>query len=209
MYSFVTGLRRGQLHRNRDKSVHLRTKCACAATYLQNCQTRNLSSLAVHLLEPPTKALCSNPGHQFKRHHVPRGQCACLGSSPVQGGTAATCFYLFFQRFWRVKSRATTHGNNCRFTAGLPIGQTHAKNQFFKQPEGLRQFRDHRWKALGGENSDLSDLFLFGHYFESYSIELSKYCLNKNSPDRFRFSPPRAFQRWSRNCRNPSGCLAN
>ena len=53
-------------------------------------------------------------------------------------------------------------------TAGLPISETHTKNQFGKQPEGLRQFRDHRWKALGEENSDLSGLFLFRQYFESY-----------------------------------------
>ena len=55
-------------------------------------------------------------------------------------------------------------------TAGLPILWTHTNNQFGKQPEGLRHFRDHRWKALGEENSDLPGLFLFGHYFESYSI---------------------------------------
>ena len=29
------------------------------------------------------------------------------------------------------------------------------KNQFANEPEGLRQFRDHRWKALGKENPDL------------------------------------------------------
>ena len=46
-------------------------------------------------------------------------------------------------------------------------GDAH-KNQFGKQPEGLRRFRDHRWKALGEENSDLVGLFLFRQYFESY-----------------------------------------
>ena len=46
------------------------------------------------------------------------------------------------------------------------------KNQFAKEPEGLRQLRDHRWKTLGEENSDLSGLFLFGRYFESYIKEL-------------------------------------
>ena len=53
-------------------------------------------------------------------------------------------------------------------TAGLLFLETHTKNQFGKELEGLRQFRDHGWKALGEENSDLSDLFLFGQYFESY-----------------------------------------
>ena len=38
----------------------------------------------------------------------------------------------------------------------------------------LRHVQDHRWKALGGENSDLSGLFLFGRYFESYIEYLSK-----------------------------------
>ena len=59
-------------------------------------------------------------------------------------------------------------------TAGLPILRTHTKNQFGKQPEGLRQFRDRRWKALGEENSDLSGHFLFRQYFESYIEYLSK-----------------------------------
>ena len=53
-------------------------------------------------------------------------------------------------------------------TAGLPISETHTKNQFRKQPEGLRQFRDHRWKALGEKNSGLSGQFLFRQYFEDY-----------------------------------------
>ena len=43
------------------------------------------------------------------------------------------------------------------------------KNQFTNEPEGLRHFRDHRWKALGEENSILSGPFLFRHYFESYT----------------------------------------
>ena len=33
------------------------------------------------------------------------------------------------------------------------------KNQFAGEPEGLRQFRDHRWKAPDEENSDLPGLF--------------------------------------------------
>ena len=53
-------------------------------------------------------------------------------------------------------------------TAGLPIMWTHTNNQFADEPEGLRHFRDHRWKALGEENSDLLGLFLFRQYFESY-----------------------------------------
>ena len=54
-------------------------------------------------------------------------------------------------------------------TAGLPMQWTHTNNQFAKQPEGLRHFRDHRWKALGEANLNLSGLFLFRHYFESYT----------------------------------------
>ena len=55
-------------------------------------------------------------------------------------------------------------------TAGLLFLETHMNIQFGKQPEGLRHFRDHRWKALDEENLILSGLFLFRHYFESYSI---------------------------------------
>ena len=43
-------------------------------------------------------------------------------------------------------------GNSDWLTAGLLFLETHANNQFAKQPEGLRHFRDHRWKALGEEN---------------------------------------------------------
>ena len=52
-------------------------------------------------------------------------------------------------------------------TAGLPISDTHTKNQFANEPEGLQQFRDHRWKGLGEENSDLSGLFFCGHFLTS------------------------------------------
>ena len=41
----------------------------------------------------------------------------------------------------------------------MPLSANHV-TQFAKKPEGLRQFRDHRLKALGKENSDLSGLFL-------------------------------------------------
>ena len=54
-------------------------------------------------------------------------------------------------------------------TAELLFLETHTKNQFGKQPEGLRHFRDHRWKALGEGNPGLSGPFLFRHYFESYT----------------------------------------
>ena len=55
-------------------------------------------------------------------------------------------------------------------TAGLPIRYQPTNNQFAGEPEGLRHFWDHHWKALGKENSDLPGLFLFRRYFESYSI---------------------------------------
>ena len=49
-------------------------------------------------------------------------------------------------------------------TVGLPISETYTKNQFVNEPEGLQQFQDHHWKALGGENSDLSGPFLCDHF---------------------------------------------
>ena len=54
-------------------------------------------------------------------------------------------------------------------TAGLLILRKHTNKYFANEPEGLRQFRDHRWKALGEDNPDLSGLFLFRHYFQSYT----------------------------------------
>ena len=50
-------------------------------------------------------------------------------------------------------------------TAGLDVQYELTKKIFANKPEGLRHFRDHRWKALGEENPDLSGLFLFRHYF--------------------------------------------
>ena len=35
----------------------------------------NMSDMVVHLLEWPTLALCSSPGHQTTGHHVPLGWC--------------------------------------------------------------------------------------------------------------------------------------
>ena len=62
----------------------------------------NMSGTVVHLLEWPTLALCSNPGHQTKGHHVPLGWCDCKGSSPALGSLPAACFRLFFLWSWLV-----------------------------------------------------------------------------------------------------------
>ena len=53
-------------------------------------------------------------------------------------------------------------------TAGLPISETHTNNQFADEPEEIRQFRDHRWKALGEKNSDLSGLFFCDRFLTFY-----------------------------------------
>ena len=50
-------------------------------------------------------------------------------------------------------------------TARLPISETHTKNWFASEPERLRQFRDHGWKALGGENSDLPGSIFCDHFW--------------------------------------------
>ena len=52
-------------------------------------------------------------------------------------------------------------------TAGLPISEIHTRNIFDIQ-EGLRQFQDHRWKALGEENSDPPGLFFCDHFLAFY-----------------------------------------
>ena len=49
-------------------------------------------------------------------------------------------------------------------TAGLDVQYELTKNQFPDEPEGLRQFRDHRWKALGEVNLDLTGLFFCDHF---------------------------------------------
>ena len=40
-------------------------------------------------------------------------------------------------------------------TAGLDVKSEPTKNIFAGKSEGLRQFRDHHWKALGKENPNL------------------------------------------------------
>ena len=52
-------------------------------------------------------------------------------------------------------------------TAELPIEETHTKNQFADETEGLRQFHEHRWKALGEENSDIPGIFFRDHVLTS------------------------------------------
>ena len=42
------------------------------------------------------------------------------------------------------------------------------KKQFASEPEWLRQFRDHHYKALGEESSDLLGIFLCDPMFTSY-----------------------------------------
>ena len=44
-------------------------------------------------------------------------------------------------------------------TAGLELHYKHTKNLFACDSEGLLQFRDHRWKALGEEKPDLPGKF--------------------------------------------------
>ena len=41
---------------------------------------------------------------------------------------------------------------------------THEK-KIVNEPEGLRQFQDHRWKALDEENPDLPGIFFFDHFW--------------------------------------------
>ena len=54
------------------------------------------------------------------------------------------------------------------YTAGLVVQYEPTKHRFTNETEGLRQCRDHRWTALGEENSDLPGPFVLRHYFESY-----------------------------------------
>ena len=68
----------------------------------------------VHLLARPFQALCSNPGHQTKCHHVPLGWCGRGGSNPPLGGVPAPCFGLFFLWLWLIQARATNHGDSRR-----------------------------------------------------------------------------------------------
>ena len=59
----------------------------------------------------------------------------------------------------RLHRPTTWHMHSKYITAELPVSETHTKNQFADKPEGLRQFRDQCWKALGEENSDMPGIF--------------------------------------------------
>ena len=74
----------------------------------------------------------------------------------------------------KVSSEEHIASDNLHITAGLAIPDTHTKNQFPKKPKGLRQIRDHRWKALGEENPDLLCLFLSGPFLTSYFFKQVK-----------------------------------
>ena len=58
-------------------------------------------------------------------------------------------------------------------------------------------------------NLNLPGIFLFGHYSESCFEKGRQKSIFKNISRRSEFSSSRVFQRWSRNCRSPSGLLAN
>ena len=59
-------------------------------------------------------------------------------------------------------------------TAGLDVQYEPTKKQFANEPEGLRHFRDHRWKALGKENLDLLCIFFSDHFFDLLFFKTSQ-----------------------------------
>ena len=60
------------------------------------------------------------------------------------------------------------------------------EKQFSSKLKELRRFRDHCWKDLNEENSDLPGIFLCNSFSPMYfSKQLSKECPNKNIPGRF------------------------
>ena len=61
-----------------------------------------------------------------------------------EGATTSTSCTLWLQLDWASASEPT-------------------KKYFASEPEGLRQFRDHRWKLLGEENSDLPGSIFCDH----------------------------------------------
>ena len=55
-------------------------------------------------------------------------------------------------------------------TAGLDLQYTNTKNKFPKKSEGLRQIRDHCWKALGKDNLNMLCLFLCDPFWHIFNI---------------------------------------
>ena len=90
--------------------------------------------------------------------------------------------------FLIIKSVRTLCEVRVEHTAGLPISKTHKKHQFADKPEGLRQFRDHHWKALGKENLNLPGFF-FVINFSNFLFNITSQIMSKQKePGRFEFT---------------------
>ena len=72
--------------------------------------------------------------------------------------------------------RGTSEGSETSqtSTAGLSFSEMHTKNKFANEPEGLRQFQDHRWKVLSEKNLDLRGIFFCDHFSASYFKKTSE-----------------------------------
>ena len=71
-----------------------------------------------------------------------------------------------------------------RPTAGLDPRCTNTKNQFPNEPEGLRQFRDQRWKALGEKIQIFWVQFCIIIFWPLIFQNMLKLGLNKVEPKR-------------------------
>ena len=95
-------------------------------------------------------------------------------------------FFNFFES--SIQQTRYTLVTRVRVTAGLDVQYELTKNQFANEPEGLRQFQDHRWKALGKENQDLLGLFLYNLFLTSFFKITFEIMPKQNRPLRFGFA---------------------
>ena len=83
------------------------------------------------------------------------------------------------------------------------------KNIFAINPRHLRRVWDLGRRVFDAANPNLPGLFLLRPCFHLFQSLRGQKQILQNIQCRSWFSSPRAFERWYRNCRNPSGSLAN
>ena len=102
--------------------------------------------------------------------------------------------------------RASTILSSARRSAELPYI---TKKSIRQQTEAPQKDLRPRQTSIRRDESNSALTIFSGQHLESYFENTGQNDFYKNSQNRFGFSLPRAFQWWSRNCRSPSGLLAN
>ena len=132
------------------------------------------------------------------------------------------CFHWVEISYWSLHVFDNSSRSSCFVLAisctheNLISEQTHASLTSLKTKKNPQRNKAHqkdlrsRHKRVQRGESDSALSILFGHYLEKlFWKEVKNECTKICRQSRSGFSSPRAFQLWSRNCRNPSGSSAS